>query len=155
MIDWSSGRVRSSEWKMAFELPADQNATPFCLRALLLQSGLRAGGCLNKGSCDRHEPLQRKKRKKMRPPGSRTNAVDRDVMNTAASQWENQIENSEWNNKPAVRAKRALRLGTGQGQAWSRDETTRRKSRPERSRCRTTEAALRSSTLRIHMTVGG
>lgn len=64
MIDWSSGRVRSSEWKMAFELPADQNATPFCLRALLLQSGLRAGGCLNKGSCDRHEPLQKRKGKR-------------------------------------------------------------------------------------------
>lgn len=45
-------------------------------------------------------------------------------------------------------------MGAGQGQAWVRDETTRRKSRPERSRCTTTEAALRSSTLRLHTAVG-
>lgn len=67
---------------------------------------------------------------------------------------ENQIENTEKNNKPAVRAKRALRMGSGQGQACIGAETTRRKSRPERSRCRTTEEALRSSTLRLHLTVG-
>lgn len=66
----------------------------------------------------------------------------------------NQIENTEKNNKPAVRAKRALRMGSGQGQACIGAETTRRKSRPERSRCRTTEEALRSSTLRLHLTVG-
>lgn len=45
-------------------------------------------------------------------------------------------------------------MGAGQGQAWMRDETTRRKSRPERSRCTTTEAALRSSPLRLHTAVG-
>lgn len=50
--------------------------------------------------------------------------------------------------------KRTLRMGAGQGQAWMRDETTRRKSRPERSRCTTTEAALRSSPLRLHTAVG-
>lgn len=57
--------------------------------------------------------------------------------------------------KPAVRAKRASRMGRGgQGQACMRDETTRRKSRPERSRYRHSEAALRRWTLRLHMIAG-
>lgn len=73
--------------KLAFELPAAQNVTPFCLRAVLLQSGVRAGGCLNKGSCDRHGPLQEKRKgKRCGLQGQESNAVDGNVMNAAARQ---------------------------------------------------------------------
>lgn len=42
---------------------------PAC--SLLLQSGLRAGGCLSKGSCDRREPLQKKEDEKEKDAASR------------------------------------------------------------------------------------